>query len=177
MALKHFFISCLFPAFLAIGHQAEAGPEPSEQTTRLVQQVTDMFFDQLPRHEFDVEYGFASTLFYEQTSAEDWRALRMALVDLVEQTPRYRPHAMTYYERETLYAAVDFSGSVDADTDICGYVIWEMPNETTIGFVRLEQNIVDHTMMAGLSRTDAIGLMQSWHCPQALIAGILGLSS
>ncbi len=163
--------------FFAIMQPASAQVRQSEQTTRLVQSVADAFFDLLPKNDFAAERAFMSKSFALATPLRDWKAMRKLTIAENGSTPLYKAHQLTYYVRDTLLAAVDFSGqSSDPDTYICGFVLWEISAENTIGFFRMEQNVVTVPIFKKMPIQQAAQLMTDWHCPMSLIETVLGLS-
>jgi hypothetical protein len=85
-------------------------------------------------------------------------------------------HALTFYPRSPLLAAVDFWGAGEKpDVYVCGFVLWEIPQATVIGFSRLEQNVVPVDMMRKMPVQQAAQLLTDWHCPVDLIASVLGV--
>jgi hypothetical protein len=175
--LKFSYLLFGVTGFFALLGPAAAQVQQNEQTTTLVRDVTEAFFDQLPKADFDVERAFMTDGFADQTPLSAWKAVRDQFVRSVGGTPRYNAHQLTYYTRETLLAAVDFSGQpAKPDTFICGFVLWEIPEQNKIGFIRLEQNVVEVPIFKSMPRQQAAQLMTDWYCPASLIETVLGSS-
>ena len=151
--------------------------QPNEQTSQLVATVTDAFFSQLVQEDFDSELGFLSTELALSLDEDGWRTQRQMVIARSGPTPTFIPHRLTYYQQDTLLAAVDYSGQIGtSDTYICGYVLWTLPTPNTIGVTRFEQNIVDKAVFLQMGSQEAADLMVQWQCPPNLIATVLGLS-
>jgi hypothetical protein len=155
---------------------ATAEVRQSEETTKLVKDVTTAFFAMLPSDNFEAERAFMTDEFAAATPIDSWTRARRLLIANVGATPRYVPHRLTYYDEMSLLAAVDFSGQgTSADTFVCGYILWELPAPDLIGFIRLEQNVVQASSFKSMPVQQAAQLMTQWHCPAALIEQVLAI--
>lgn len=164
-------------AAVAISCPALAQVQSDKATTRLVGEVTEAFFALLPKNDFPSERAFMTDEFAAMTSLKDWTRIRAQLIEAAGSTPRYSAHDLTYYQRGTLFAAVDFSGrTTTANTIVCGFVLWEIASPAVIGFSRLEQNVVPAEVFKAMPVQQAAQLMTDWHCPTTLIEAILGVS-
>ena len=156
---------------------ASAQVHPSAATHTLVQTVTEAFFDQLPKNDFNAERAFMADHFAVTMTPKKWQSGRELLLEKIGSTPRYTAHNLTYYQQEHLLAAVDFSAKSDQpDTYVCGYILWEMPMETVIGFTRLEHNIVSEKLVKKMDLKKAVQLLTNWHCPNTMIETVLGVT-
>ena len=96
--------------------------QPNEQTSQLVATVTDAFFSQLVQEDIDSELAFLSTELALSLDEDGWRTQRQMVIARSGPTPTFIPHRLTYYQQDTLLAAVDYSGQIGtSDTYICGY--------------------------------------------------------
>jgi hypothetical protein len=149
---------------------------PSEQTTKLVQDVTDAFFNLMPSDNYEAERAFMTDDFASRTPLQVWKSSREQFKVLAGSTPPYAPHRLTYYQEGALLAAVDFSGKGSKpDTFVCGFVLWEIPEPNKIGFFRLEQNVVSVPLFNQMPKQQAAQLMADWHCPVGLIETVLNI--
>jgi hypothetical protein len=149
---------------------------PSEQTTKLVQDVTGAFFNLLPSDNFEAERAFMTDDFASKTPLDAWTSAREQFMALAGSTPRYAPHQLTYYQKSALLAAVDFSGKGSKpETFVCGFILWEIPEPNKIGFFRLEQNVVSVPLFNKMPKQQAAQLMADWHCPAPLIETTLNI--
>ena len=170
----------MFLAIISVTTQnpAAAQTQPSEQTTALVAGVSETFFDLLPQHDFATERAFMSDSFAQNMPLVSWQNGREQFVAIAGKTPRYIAHGLTYYQQDTLLAAVDFSGqATQPDMFICGYILWEISDANTIGFGRLEQNIVSVPVFQNMPVQQAAQLMSDWRCPVALVEMILQVTT
>ena len=173
MKLRLFALLGLF----AFAESAIAQVQPDDVTTRLVGEVTKAFFELLPKNDFQSERAFMTDEFFRATSLKNWTTIRKQVIATAGSTPRYASHALTYYKRGTLLAAVDFWGrGSKPNTFVCGFILWEIPTPNLIGFSRVEQNIVPADVVKKMPVQQAAQLMADWHCPTALIETILGVS-
>ena len=167
----------IFTLLLTYGFPATAQVQPSAATNTLVQTVTEVFFDQLPKNDFNAERAFMADHFAVTMTPKKWQTGRELLLEKIGSTPRYTAHNLTYYQQEHLLAAVDFSAKSDQpDTYVCGYILWEMPMENVIGFTRLEQNIVSEKLVKKMDLEKAVQLLTNWHCPNVVIETVLGVA-
>ncbi len=164
---------CLILFLLAA--PAAAQLRPDDGVNRVVAQVTEAWFDQLPKADFATERAFFAPSLAGQVSKTEWSALRQQMIDRIGgATPRYRARALSYYPRETLYAAVDFSARTEpAGVAVCGYVVWSLPDASTIGLIRMEENIVDPAIFQKMPAADAWKMLAEWRCPAPMIQEIL----
>jgi hypothetical protein len=170
--LKHIIFATTF--VLALLEPANAQTRPSEQTNELVRNVTEAFFDLPPQDSFDIERAFMSDSFASAMTQKSWQNVREKLIEAAGKTTRYVAHNLTYYQRDFLIAAVDFSGqATKPDMFICGYILWEISDPNTIGFVRLEQNVVPVSVFQSMPIQEAAQLMGDWRCPVSLIETVL----
>jgi hypothetical protein len=153
---------------------ATAQTVQSEQTTQSVAAVTEAFFTQIQNEDFRTEMGFLSTRLAASLGQDGWANLRTHVIEKTGPTPAFTPHRLTYYQQDTLLAAVDYSGQTKTpDTYICGFLLWELPTENTASLLRFEQNIVEKTVFNAMDAETAIQLMTQWQCPPNLIAHVL----
>ena len=163
-------------AFAAV-QPAHAQPVPSEATAQIVAQVTDAFFTQLVAEDFATERGFLADSFAANLSAEDWQDMRERVIARTGATPLCRPHKLTFYQQQTLLAAVDYAGQAEQDgTFICGYVLWSFSSENSLGLTRFEQNIVEAEVLKEMELPAAVELMTGWQCPPPLIEALLNVT-
>lgn len=172
-------MKCLSPLVLALLSAGPAAAQlaPSEQTTQNVVTVTEAFFAQLQKDDFPAERAFLSEAFAAMLSAEAWAELRRQTTALAGPTPLFRPHRLTYYQQDTLLAAVDFWAPANREgTYICGYAIWSLPTADTIGLSRFEQNIVEATVFRAMDTQEALQVLTDWQCPPDVITAVLDLA-
>lgn len=150
---------------------------PSDETSRLVAQVSEAFLDQLVKEDFAAERAFFSDQLLDMVSLDDWQSTRKKGIEVAGKTQRYSIHEMTYYRDSVLLVAVDFSGPAEFfGTQICGFMLWELPKPGSIGLVRLEQNVVSVDAFRKLPVEEAAQTMTNWRCPAAMIENVLGIS-
>ena len=155
---------------------AHAQVQPSDVTTRVVSGVSEAFLDQIVTEDFAAERKFLSARLSAMVSEEEWKSIRLQTIALAGKTQRYSAHGLTYYTDGSLLAAVDFSGPTEQpDTVICGFMLWELPDERTIGLLRLEQNVVPLNTFRSMPVAEAAQLMVSLRCPAKLIEQSLGV--
>jgi hypothetical protein len=170
-----FFLALLL-SFQVFLEPVVAEVAPSEQTTKLVQDVTSAFFNLLPEDNYQAERAFMTDNFASETPLEAWKSVREKFKSLAGSSPRYSPHRLTYYKEGALLAAVDFSGQgAKSDTFVCGFILWEIPEPNKIGFFRLEQNVVSVPLFNQMPKQQAAQLMADWHCPTPLIEATLNI--
>jgi len=87
--------------FLALPLSALAQVQPSNQTTALVADVSEAVLDQIVKEDFATERAFMSDRFAELVTAQDWRNIRLQVIDVAGKTTRYAVHGMTYYQERT----------------------------------------------------------------------------
>jgi hypothetical protein len=155
----------------------DAQVQPSDETSRLVFVVTEAFFDQLVKEDFQAERNFLSPTLTDGVSAKDWETLRRQTIDLAGKTRRYSAHGMTYYQEKNLLAAVDFHAAAERpETWVCGFLLWELASETEIGLLRFEQNVVDLPVFRQMPVETAAQTMVNFRCPVDMIERELGVS-
>jgi hypothetical protein len=153
---------------------ATAQPAPSEDAANIVAQVTDAFFAQLVREDFEAERAFLANSFAAELSPERWRDMREKIIAQTGATPLFQPHQLTFYQQDTPLAAVDYAAqATQPDTYICGYVLWSFSSENTLGLTRFEQNIVEKEVFQHMELQEAAQLMTQWQCPPAVIETVL----
>lgn len=163
--------------FFASAQALIAQVQQTQQTTQLVQDVTKAFFAQLPKDSFEAERAYMAKGLLETVNAREWAASRKYLRDQLGTMVSYTPYNLTYYSRESLLAAVDFSGKGNkADTYVCGFVLWEIPEPNEIGLLRIEENVVSQKLFRKMPLQQAAQLMSDWRCPAQLIESVLGVS-
>lgn len=156
---------------------ALAQVQPDKATTRFVGNATEAFFDLIPKNDFQAERAFMTDELASMTSLRDWTNLRSQVIETAGSTSHYQSHALTYYQRGALLAAVDFWGrGAKPDTFVCGFILWEIPKPDVIGFSRFEQNVVPAKVFKAMPVQQAAQLMADWHCPATLIEAVLGVS-
>ena len=175
LKLRYIFAACI--GFIMQLEPATGQVQQDEQIAMLVEGVTKAFFEQLPQENFEAERAFMSDEFAAATPLIYWKSIREQFVKDVGQTPQYVPHKVTYYEKDSLLAAVDFSGqATKPDTFVCGFVLWEITKKNMIGFIRIEQNIVPVAVFKSMPIQQAAQLMTDWRCPVSLIEKVLEIS-
>lgn len=156
---------------------AQAQPVPGEDAAQIVAQATDAFFTQLVKEDFAAERGFLSDSLATSLSSEQWREMRQQIIAKTGPTPHFRPHKLTFYQQETLLAAVDYAGqTAQADTYICGYILWSFSSENTLGLTRFEQNIIEKKAFEQMGVAQAAQLMTQWQCPPSIIETVLNVT-
>jgi hypothetical protein len=151
--------------------------QPSDETTGLVATVTTKLFEILPTDDSQAAMAFMADDFAASVSVAEWKAVRQSINDAVGSTPEYVPHALTWYQRERLLAAVDFSGAGSKPaTFVCGFILWELPKSNQIGFIRLEENVVVRDAFRKMPVQQAVQLMTDFHCPVPLIESVLDVT-
>lgn len=144
--------------------------QQNAETTALLDRTNAAFFDLLPQNDFAAEHGFMGKKLAAAMNLGDWTEARQKFLDLVGETPRYTPYQTTFYPRDSLFAAVDFSGrATRRDVIVCGYVVWEISGPDKIALVRLEQNIVDLDILGDKPIQELAQLMADWRCPVPVI--------
>ena len=112
-----------------------------------------------------------------KTSTDDWAQFVKALDTATGPRGQVYVHDVSWYARETLVAAIDFSQPfVNGSGTICGYVVWTVPTLDQIEVSRVEQNIVSPSELRAMPVQEAAQLMTSWRCPVPLIEDLLGIS-
>jgi hypothetical protein len=148
--------------------------QPSDQTTKLVARVSEAFFDQLVKEDFNAERAFMSDRLANMASATSWRQVRQKVIETAGKTPRYSAHGLTYYQGEHLLAAVDFSARAEVPGNlICGYMVWELTASNVAGLVRFEQNVVSVDVFRSMPVHEAAQTMVNWRCSAKVIEDVL----
>ncbi|AML53797.1 hypothetical protein [Falsihalocynthiibacter arcticus] len=156
---------------------ALAQVQPDEKTTQFVANVSETFLDQLVKEDFATERAFMTDQLAAHVSDDDWRSVRLQVIETAGRTQRYIVHGMMYYQEENLLAAVDFSGWAEtSDTLVCGFMLWELPEENVIGLARFEQNVVSVDVFRRMPTQKAAKTMTNWRCPAKMIESLLGIS-
>lgn len=162
---------------VSMSTNALAQIQPSEQTTQLVANVSEAFFDQLVKEDFATERAFMSDRMANTASPDAWRSARLQVIEIAGQAQRYSAHGLTYYQDEHLLAAVDFSGRAEDQSNlICGFMLWELPTSNVIGLVRFEQNVVSVDAFRRMPVQEAAQTMVNWRCPAEMIEDVLGIA-
>lgn len=154
-----------------------ADVQPSDETSRLAVQVSEAFLDQLVKEDFAADRAFFSDRLADMMSLDDWQNTRKEVIEVAGKTQRYSVHEITYYRDSDLLVAVDFSGPAEfSGTQICGFMLWELPETESIGLVRLEQNVVSVDAFRKLPVQEAAQTMTNWRCPAEMIESVLGIT-
>ena len=165
-----------FLGFVAMIGPASAQVQPDDATNRLVHDTSEALFDLLPKQDFAAERAFMTDELAAMANLTDWTRLRRQVIADAGSTPRYTAHAVTFYRRTPLLAAVDFWGkAAKADTFVCGFAIWEIPSPGVIGLGRIEQNVVPVAVMRKMDLQQAAQVLADWRCPKDLIGSVLGV--
>lgn len=173
--VQKFSIAVVWSFALSVSALAEV--QPSEETSRVAVEVSEAFLDQLVKEDFAAERAFFSDQLLDMVSLDDWQNTRKKGIEVAGKTQRYSIHEMTYYRDSVLLVAVDFSGPAEfPGTQICGFMLWELPKPGSIGLVRLEQNVVSVDAFRKLPVEEAAQTMANWRCPADMIENVLGIS-
>jgi hypothetical protein len=169
--MKTYLSAILFASVPLI---ASAELQPSDATSAQVVTATEAFSSHLQADNFDAEYAMLTQSLKQQVSLDQWRNQRTSVVGIAGPTVQFTPHQLTYYNQGALIAAVDYAIQAgNPDVYICGYLLWQITDEDTIGLSRFEQNIVEAPLMRSMDVGQAAQLMTQWRCPASLIEGML----
>jgi hypothetical protein len=148
----------------------------SDQTTQKVKAASEAFLDQIVAEDFAAERPFLAARLAASVSPEEWAAVRQQTIGISGKTQRYSVHGITYYQQDGLLAAVDFSGAAGLpDTFICGFMLWEVPDNQPLGLLRFEENVVPVAVFRQLPVAEAAQTMVNWRCPTALVESTLNI--
>ncbi len=175
MKFRYVIVACLL--VLALLQSAAARVQRDEKTDKLVKGATNALFELLPKNDFEAARAFMADELAAITSLEDWKKLRRQIALDAGSTPGYTAYQTTYYEKNTLLAAVDFYGqAARPDTYVCGFVVWEIVENKEIGFIRLEENVVSVAVFKSMPQQQAAQLLTNFRCPVPFIEKVLGVA-
>lgn len=170
--LRFFTTACLC---LATGPAFAQSPRP-EDVAPLVARATEAFLQAIAERDEARQRAFFAPGLAQMATPERWAEQRTMIEGRVGPLPAYIPHKVTWYPQETLFVAVDFSTVLkEAESYICGTLIWELPASDVIGLVRLEENIVEREVFSRMAPDSRQKTLSDWFCPPDLIEVFLAL--
>ncbi len=151
---------------------------PSEQQKQLLQALTTKFFEFNLSGDYASQYTMFSLPLAEMLSFQRYEQLQSDIVQRTDTPVKLNPVEISWYPNENLFAAVDFAGKSDTKpVVVCGYLVWEFASEIEVGLARVEQNIVDLTLLAEVAADKRIDYLQEFRCNALVMRSILALSN
>lgn len=151
--------------------------QPSEDVAEAIFERHKAFAKVMSGNEPDAIRAFFNDDLRSRTTAPEWDDFIRTLGEKTGARGPTYVHDISWYERDTLVAAVDFSQPLaNGRGAVCGTVVWTVPTLEQIEVSRVVQNIVDPTSLRAMPVEEAARTMMDWRCPIPMVEDLLGVS-
>ncbi len=151
--------------------------EPSEDLARALFLEHKALSEAMKASDPDGVRAFFTDGLKARTSTTEWAEFVRSQDERFGARGDHFVHGLTWYDRETLVAAIDFSQPLDNGRGaICGYVVWEIRAMDDMAVARIEQNLVTPALRGRGTTEEVAQLMTDWRCPPPMIEAFLGIS-